>query len=158
MCLYFKFKNLIMWNIDIVSVNEFDYMFNFLNGNLLVLTILNRQNISANTNGIRAIETFSPGGMEIDLDRILAFNLNFVENSVLVFEETHINTLDNNIDPNLIDNLIDEFETIDLNDESENIDNEFENYISDEDFTFDRYEWTSSDYTYDDTDWHYNSS
>lgn len=47
MCLYFKFKNLIMWNIDIVSVNEFDYMFNFLNRNLLDLTILNRQNISA---------------------------------------------------------------------------------------------------------------
>ena len=93
--------------------------------------------------------------MDIDLERILALNLNFVENSVLVFEETHINTLDDNIDPNLIDNLIDEFETIDLNDES---DNEFENYISDEDFTFDRYEWTTSDYTYDDTDWHYNFS
>ena len=133
-------------------------MFNFLNGNLLDLTILNRQNISAYTNGIRAIQTFSPGGMEIDLERILALNLNFVENSVLVFEETHINSLDNNIDPNLIDNLIDEFETIDLNDESENIDNEFENYISDEDFTFDRYEWTASDYTYDDTECHYNSS
>ena len=144
-----------MWNINIVSVNEFDYMFNFLNGNLLDFTILNRQNISANTNGIRAIQTFSPGVMDIDLERILALNLNFVESSVLVFEETRINTLDDNIDPNLIDNLIDEFETIDLNDES---DNEFENYISDEDFTFDRYEWTSSDYTYDDTDWHYNSS
>ena len=144
-----------MWNINIVSVNEFDYMFNFLNGNLLDFTILNRQNISANTNGIRAIQTFSPGVMDIDLERILALNLNFVESSVLVFEETRINTLDDNIDPNLIDNLIDEFETIDLNDES---DNEFENYISDEDFSFDRYEWTASEYTYDDTDWHYNSS
>lgn len=149
-----------MWNINIISINEFDYMFNYLNGVLLDLTILNRQNISANTNGIRATWTFSPGGMDVDFDRILALNINFIENSILLFEDTQVNVYNNLFNMNQIDYLNDEFETIDLNSDLENINlnEEFENYISDEDFTYDRCEWTTSDYTYDDTDWHYNSS
>ncbi|GJU64374.1 hypothetical protein Tco_1246209, partial [Tanacetum coccineum] len=127
------------------------------------------QIVSRRPSNLLAICTFSPGGMDIDFDIILALNINFVENSMLLFEETQINVNNNNPGINQIDDLNDEFETIDLNDDLENMDlsnelentdlnEEFENYISDEDLTFDRYEWTTSDYTYDDTDWHYNSS
>lgn len=39
----------------------------------------------------------------------------------------------------------------------DNFENDFEDYISDEDFMYDRYEWTGSDYIVNDSDWEYNS-
>jgi hypothetical protein len=133
-----------MWSINIISLNNLDIILNFLNNNLLELTILNRQNISAATtvNGIRATQISFAGGVgsenfninNYETDSIIMINLNFINNELRMLRLN-----------NLVDNINSE-------------DSSTEEYISDEDFSFDRYEWTESDFSYDNSDWHYNSS
>ena len=97
--------------------------------------ILNRPVGSATpTIGIKAIDFFNPGVVPIiQLDCIgLDFGLDLNE----FFENN--NTDEQN--------------------GFSNYESEFKNYISDEDFTFDRYEWNTIDNTVDDSDWNYNSS
>lgn len=83
--------------------------------------------------GIRATQISTEGGVE----RVINFTRNLVL-SINLFRDEF------NISNNLISH--DDYE------------DDFENYISDEDFTYDRYEFINSDHIVDDSDWGYNSS
>lgn len=134
-----------MWIIKVVWLNNFSIIFNFLDNYLLEIMILNYENIpvpAATQNGIRATQISFAGALEnnfnlneIDFNYIVSLNMDFINNEIRILR---------------LNNLLDyeDFSsTTDFND----------NYISDEDFSYDRYEWTHSECSYDDTDWQYPS-
>jgi len=133
-----------MWNIHIISLDTLDIITNSIDNHLIEFIIMNRQTISAITvgDGIRATQFSFAGALEVNinnLDIMALLNINFENQSVSILELIHPH---NTITENLPD-----------------IDDDFNSsYISDEDFNFGRYEWTNTDFEFDDTDWQYNSS
>lgn len=91
--------------------------------------------------GIRATQVLLERGVIID--RIIDYTQTFFLPACLFNHQPLIER--NNSNTVYYDNFENDFE------------NDFENYISDEDFMYDRYEWTGSDNIVNDSDWEYNS-
>ena len=137
-----------MWIIKITTIGTFDMFLTYFDNCLHEVTILNRQNISATTtlNGIRATDISFAGALQLrqqiletDFDKLIYLNIKLIDNEIRLIK---LNTQTNFIASEVL---------------STNTDFD-DDYISDEDFNFSHYEWTSSDFTYDDTDWQYSSS
>lgn len=136
-----------MWLIKIITIINLDIILNLINNNLLELMILNRQNFSGfdtTINGIRATQISFTGDIirdfdfdNLDFQNMILITLNFVKNELFIIKLNQQDESDEN--------------------EFSSSNEDFDDYISDEDFTFNRYEWSNSDFNYDDTDWSYNS-
>ncbi|MFS7900467.1 hypothetical protein Hanom_Chr00s115433g01809411 [Helianthus anomalus] len=109
---------------------------NYFDNCLHEVTILNRQNISATTtqNGIRATDISFAGALQLrqqiletDFDNLIYLNIKLIDNEVRFIKLNNQTTF--------IENEILSTNT-DFDDD----------YISDEDFNFSHYEWTSSDF------------
>lgn len=130
-----------MWFIKLISFLNLDIILNYMDNYLLELIILNRSYFSAGTSefGIRATHISFAGALadefrshEYDFNNLIYLIMNFINNTFIMQTEEISQTFNSDYD----------FD---------------EDYISDEDFNFSRYEFTNSEYCYDDTDWQYPS-